>query len=70
METPKPAEKSPEESMKDKISNDLKKEFKEIIEKHWDGREYIDEKIKTWVNNILIEAKEYFIKKYPDYFFV
>ena len=49
------------------ITNDLKKVYKEILEKHLDGREFNENKILTWMNNILIDAKEYFIKKYNKY---
>ena len=67
MEAAKPANTPSETSMKDEITNDLKKEFKKIIDNHLDGRTYKDDKIKIWVNNIITEAKEYFIKKYPSY---
>ena len=49
------------------ITNDLKKEYKNILEKHLDGRIIKEDKINTWMNNILIEAKSYFTSKYPDY---
>ena len=49
------------------ITNDLKKEYKNILEKHLDGRIIKEDKINTWMNNILIEAKNYFTSKYPDY---
>ena len=49
------------------ITNDLKKEYKNILEKHLDGRIIREDKINTWMNNILIEAKTYFTSKYPDY---
>ena len=67
MEPAKPAMTSSEESMKEQILCDLKKQFKQIIINHLDEREYKDEKIKIWVNNILLEAKTYFINKYPSY---
>ena len=49
------------------ITNDLKKEYKNILEKHLDGRIITENKINSWMNNILIEAKSYFTSKYPDY---
>ena len=49
------------------INEDLKKEYKIILEKHLKGRVLKEDKINSWMDNILIEAKEYFIKKYPDY---
>ena len=52
---------------KEEIYNDLDKTFKEILIKHLDERAIKEDKIYSWMNNILTEAKEYFIKKYPDY---
>ena len=49
------------------ITNDLKKEYKNILEKHLDGRIVTENKINSWMNNILIDAKNYFTSKYPDY---
>ena len=49
------------------IDNDLQNEYKAILEKHLSGRVIKEDKINSWMDNILIEAKEYFIKKYPDY---
>ena len=54
-------------SMKNKIDDDLKKVYKDILIKHLDDRPFKEEKVKGWMNNILIESKEYFINKYPDY---
>jgi hypothetical protein len=62
-----PSPAIPNESLKDKITNDLRKAYNEILEKHLDGRTIKEDKINSWMNNILIEAKDYFIKKYPDY---
>ena len=68
MDTSKPpATDDPEKILRDKILEDLKKEYKKILINNLDEREYKDDKIKTWVNNILIEAKNYFIKKYDGY---
>ena len=51
------------------INEDLKKEYKIILEKHLKGRVLKEDKINSWMDNILIEAKEYFIKKYfAEYF--
>ena len=49
------------------MTNDLIKEYKNILEKHLDGRTLKEDKINIWMNNIIVDAKEYFIKKYPDY---
>lgn len=49
------------------ITNDLMKEYKNILEKHLDGRIITENKINSWMNNILIDAKNYFTSKYPDY---
>ncbi len=49
------------------ITNDLKIEFKNILIKYLDDRIFKEDKINSWMNEILKDAKEYFIKKYPDY---
>ena len=49
------------------IDNDLKKEYKAFLEKHLSGRAIKEDKIHFWIDNILSDAKEYFIKKYPNY---
>ena len=49
------------------ITNDLKVAFKAILEKYLEGRTIKEDKIKSWMNDILTDAKEYFIKKYPKY---
>ena len=61
------APKASDSANKEDIENDLKQEYKKILLKHLDGREYKEEKIKSWIDNILVEAKEYFEKKYPVY---
>ena len=53
-------------SIKDQINNDLLKVYKEILIKHLDERVLKEDKVYSWMNNILIEAKDYFIKKHPD----
>ena len=50
-----------------KITNELKNKYKEILIKHLNGRLFKEDKIYSWINNILLDAKEYFITKYPDY---
>ena len=68
METSKPpTTDDPEKILRDKILEDLKKEYKKILINNLDEREYKDDKIKLWVNNIIIEAKNYFINKYDGY---
>ena len=49
------------------IDNDLQNEYKAILEKHLSGRVLKEDKINSWMDNILSDAKEYFIKKYSDY---
>ena len=49
------------------IANDLKTSFKAILQKYLDGRTIKEDKINSWMNDILTDAKEYFIKKYPEY---
>ena len=66
MEPAKPIIDS-QKSIIDNITDDLKEYFKEILVKHLDDRAYNETKIKNWTDNILLECKEYFIKKYPDY---
>ena len=65
MSAPSPA--ISEATEKEKMYNDLDKAYKEILIKHLDERVLKKDKIHSWMNNILVEAKEYFIKKYPDY---
>ena len=55
------------DSIKNIILNDLKSYFKTILVKHLDDRAFNENKIKNWADNILLDCKEYFIKKYPDY---
>jgi len=64
MSTPTPSSELPKNKQ---ITNDLIKEYKNILEKHLDGRTIKEDKINIWMNNIIADAKEYFIKKYPDY---
>ena len=54
-------------SIKEEIRNDLNKKYKEILIKHLDDRPFKEDKVKLWMNDILMDAKEYFIKKYPNY---
>ena len=52
---------------KEKIESDLTSKYKQILKNHLEGRPFKENKIKTWLNNILMEAKEYFINKYSGY---
>ena len=65
MEAPDPIGSG--QTKKEEMINDLKNSFKNILEKYLDDREIKDEKMNNWMNNILIDAKEYFIKKYPNF---
>ena len=49
------------------MKSDLLEYYKKILIKHLDDRVIKEDKIKSWMNNILIEAQEYFINKYPNY---
>ena len=49
------------------INKDLQNEYKKILEKHLSGRTIKEDKINSWIDNILSDAKEYFIKNYPNY---
>ena len=64
MSAPPPISELPKNKQ---ITNDLIKEYKNILEKHLDGRKIKEDKINIWMNNIIVDAKEYFINKYPDY---
>ena len=66
MEAPSPVNVE-DKSTKDIILDDLKKVYKDILSKYLDEREYKENKIRAWIDNILSEAKDYFIKKYPNY---
>ena len=53
--------------IKEKINDDLKNVYKDILIKHLDERTLKEDKINYWMNNILTDAKQYFINKYPKY---
>ena len=57
----------PHLSTKEEIEIDIKNYYKQILKKHLEDRIIKEEKIKSWMNNILIDSKEYFINKYPNY---
>ena len=52
---------------KEQIKLDLINKYREILKIHLEGRTFKVDKIKSWLNNILIDAKEYFIQKYQNY---
>jgi len=52
---------------KDKMIDDLKKNYQQTLIKHLDDRTYNEDNIKTWINYILSDAKKFSIKNYPDY---
>ena len=66
MEAAKPAGNT-NKSIKDNIFADLRDNFKKVLNNHLDDRVYNENKIKTWINNILFDTEDYFAKKYPDY---
>ena len=45
-------------TIKDQMNSDLKEYYKKILIKHLDDRVIKEDKIKSWMNNILIEAQE------------
>ena len=49
------------------ITNDLSKAYKDILIKYLDERILKEDKVYIWINNILNDAKNYFVQKYPDY---
>ena len=49
------------------MEKDLEQPFKDILSKHLAGREINEDNIYSWMDNILIDSKEYFRQKYPDY---
>ena len=53
--------------IKDKMEDDLKKVYKELLKKYLEDKLLEKDSVNSSIDNILIEAKEYFIKKYPDY---
>jgi len=66
MEAAKPAGNT-NKNLKEKILDDLGVNFKNILSKHLDDRAYNENKIKTWIDNILFDSRDYFINKYSDY---
>jgi len=48
---------------KDKMIDDLKKNYQQTLIKHLDDRTYNEDNIKTWINYILSDAKKIFNKK-------
>ena len=66
MEAAKPP-MTKKKSQKDKMIDDLKINCQQILIKHLDDRTYNENKIKNWIDNILSDAKDFSIKKYPDY---
>ena len=71
MDTPTPNKTSysnkNELSEKEIIKLDITEKFKELLKIHLEGRTFKEEKIKSWLNNILEDAKDYFVKKYTNY---
>ena len=58
---------NPIPTKREEISTELEKKAKEILEKHLDGRNYIESKIDNWINLILNDIENYFKEKYPSY---
>jgi hypothetical protein len=52
---------------KDTIFNDLKEKYAEILFKYLDEREFKEDKVIVWIDNILKDAQEYFIKNFQNY---
>ena len=70
MDAPTPSKLS--NPINQEINLELTQTYKNILRKHLDDRNYKEDKVKIWANNILLEAKEHFIKKYKTiaYFFL
>ena len=66
MEAAKPV-MTTNKTQKDKIIDDLKINYQQILFKYLDDRPYNENKIKNWIDNILSDAKDFSIKNYPDY---
>ena len=56
-----------DENIRDIMEEDLVKKGKELLSKHLDGRNYIEDKVEEWIKNILDEYEKYFKEKYPSY---
>ena len=52
---------------KNQIVSDVRSKYEEILKLHLEGRIFKEDLIKSWLDNILNDAKDYFINKYPDY---
>ena len=66
MEAPKPALDSIP-TQKNVMHDYLEENFKKILNKYLDDRTYNENKIKNWIKDILLDAKEFSKKAYPDY---
>ena len=55
-------EQSETSSIKYKINDDLLKVFKEILIKHLDERTLKEDKVNSWMNNILVEERNILLK--------
>ena len=52
---------------KNQIVSDVRSKYEEILKLNLEGRIFKEDLIKSWLDNILNDAKDYFINKYPDY---
>ena len=52
---------------KDKMIDNLKINYEQILIKYLNERSYSENQIKNWIDNILSDAKVFSIKNYPDY---
>jgi hypothetical protein len=52
-----PIPESQEFPINKKITKDLEMKYKEILAKHLDERKIKEEKVYSWMNNVLIDAK-------------
>ena len=61
--------KSKEEIEKEKREEEIKKKAKFLLEKHFEGRKYEEDKIKKWSNSILEDMNDFLTLNYPSFGF-
>ena len=59
-----------EESQRDQMKNEIKKEGQKILEKYFEGREYNKEKVQLWKDYSLEDISTFLVEKYINYGFV
>lgn len=54
---------------KEIMTEDLEKKGEEILNKHLDGRTFIESKVDGWIKMIIDDFEKYFKEKYPSYYY-